>query len=59
MNYKLKDTNKKRNHKDYSYSSDIKKERGRADWLYLHPTSFVNRSPANAEHYKLTQTFEL
>ena len=46
MNYKLKETNKK-------------KERGRADWLYLHPTSFVNRSPANAEHYKLTQTFEL
>ena len=53
MNYKMKDTNKKRNRKDYSYSSDIKKERGRADWLYQHPTSFVNRNSAIAEHYKL------
>ena len=59
MNYKMKDTNKKRNRKDYSYSSDIKKERGRADWLYQHPTSFVNRNPAIAGYYKLTQTFEL
>ena len=51
VDYKLQ--YKKKNRKDYSYSSDIKKVRGRADWLYQHPTSFLNRNPTNVGQYKL------